>query len=59
MHRLNEANDTLENVLLVAINMEDTVSKPLPEWNVVARTPEAYALFIDVLKPLLNVDHLQ
>lgn len=58
MHRLDAANKSLENVTIIAINVDDIISKPPAHLNAAARSARAYAHFEDFLTKLLDTTEL-
>lgn len=54
MHRLIQANETLDNVVVVAIDAEDIVTFPPPELGIVPRSKEAYAHLSALLAQVIS-----
>lgn len=58
MYRLSQSNESLENVFLLFFPLEDTLAKPLPEWETYARSVKAYSNFGEILKSHLDFTQL-
>lgn len=55
LHRLNQANDQLNSVTVVAIDSEDIITSPPASWNTPSRSVKAYAQFAEALKKALDI----
>lgn len=58
MHRLNQTNEKLHNVVLVTIEADDYISGPPSEWNTEPHSLESYVYFSELLEPLLDTSKL-
>jgi hypothetical protein len=59
LHRLNQINETLGNVILVHIDSKDLITEPPEEWNTYRASREAYRRFAEFLENLIDCSHLQ
>ncbi len=58
LHRLNQTNETLENVIVVSVDLDDYISTPLQEWNALPRSRKAYENLAKLLESLLDTTKL-
>lgn len=58
LHRLLQANENLHNVFVYHFPLKDLISHPLPEWNTVPLSIEAYQQFSNILKELIDLSQL-
>lgn len=56
LYRLLQTNESLENVHIVALDMDDLVSHPLKEWNTTPRSAKAYRAFHEMLTHIIKVE---
>lgn len=59
LHRLNQANDRLDNVIVAHFPFRDLVSNPLPEWKTYRLSYVAYDQFAKILLKLLDLERLK
>lgn len=58
LHRVNQANESLHNVLVIAINSEDIITTPPDFLMTSSRSKKAYAHFADLIYNLLDFQFL-
>lgn len=58
LYRLNQTNDTLENVIVAHIPMEDLISHPLPEWDTYPLSVTAYTQLSQILHNFFDFSNL-
>lgn len=58
LHRLNQTNERLDNVIVVHFPIEDLVTNPLPEWNTVPYSAVAYTHLYQMLQSHLDFSSL-
>lgn len=49
LYRLAQTNESLKNVIVVSVPLEDLIYHVVPEWNTDRRSKQAYANFADIL----------
>lgn len=54
LHRLNQTNASLENVVLLVFPIDDLIHAPLPEWDTYPRSQKCYAELAKLLTPYLD-----
>jgi hypothetical protein len=59
LHRLNQTNQDLNQVVVVSLDLDDYITRPLEEWNTYCRSFAAYYEFSLVLNNMLNFTHLE
>ena len=58
LYRLNQANRSLENVVVLYFPLADMIKHPLPEWNTYQASLKSYVEFSNILKAYLDFDRL-
>lgn len=58
LYRLNQANDQLDGTVVVSIDLDDYITRPLKEWNTTPRSAVAYQEFALILKKMISFVHI-
>lgn len=58
VHRLNQSNTSLENVVVYHFPLQDLISNPLDEWNTPPRSHDSYEKFSKILLEHVDFSHL-
>lgn len=58
LYRLNQTNENLDNVIVYHFPLQDLVTNPLVEWNILSRSDQAYRQFSRILLELLDFSQL-
>lgn len=58
LHRLCQTNESLDNVVVVFIPLEDLIAKPAAEWDTYPRSVKAYTELGNILKAYLDFSQL-
>ncbi|CCB85777.1 MULTISPECIES: hypothetical protein [Parachlamydia] len=56
LKRLVETNETLENVALIAIPLQDEITTPPPEMRIQGGSPEAYRAFLKKMEMIFRIN---
>lgn len=59
LYRLNQTNDSLENVVILLFPLDDLIKHPLPEWNAVPCSLKTYIELAKKLESHLDLSQLQ
>jgi hypothetical protein len=58
LYRLNQTNESLENVVVLFFPLEDLIKDPLPEWNTYPNSAKTYAELAHILESYLDFSQL-
>lgn len=58
LHRLNQTNSDLSNVIVIHLPIDDLISHPLKEWNTVPCSATAYIRLTEMYQKILDISNL-